>query len=94
MRAKPKRHLKRIVLAALREHRALTTGEIAREASFWPIKDVHPYLRRLERQKLVRSARPGRVLVWYLTQKGLERVRWFDLHPHYPVWIKRQRVEQ
>ncbi len=86
-----KRHLKRDVLKLLADGRGWNAGEIARDARFWPIRSVSTYMRRLERQKLVRSARPWRRLYWYITEKGRARLRWFERHPEWPIWLKKGR---
>ena len=78
-----RRHLKGDVLRLLANGRGWSHEEIARDAGFWPIRSVSTYMRRLERQKLVRSARPWRRIVWFITSKGRARLRWFEAHPDY-----------
>jgi predicted transcriptional regulator len=68
--ASVKRHLKCDVLRLFAEGGSWQHGEIAPDANFWPIRVVSTYMRRLERQGLVQSARPYKRGVWRITEKG------------------------
>jgi len=89
MKRAAKRHLKRDVLGLLAKGGSWGHGEIARHAHFWPIRSVSTYMRRLERQGLVRSARPYKRVIWRIAKKGRARLRWFECHPESPPWLKR-----
>jgi hypothetical protein len=70
MKRATKRHLKRDVLGLLAKGGSWGHGEIARNADFWPIRAVSTYMRRLERQGLVRSVRSYKRVVWQIAEKG------------------------
>ena len=89
MKRPAKRHLKCDVLRLLAQGGSWEHGEIARDAKFCPIRAVSTYMRRLERQGLVQSARPYKRIVWRITEKGRARLRWFERHPGWPPWLKR-----
>jgi hypothetical protein len=89
MKRAAKRHLKRDVLGLLAKGGSWGHGEIARNADFWPIRAVSTYMRRLERQGLVRSARPYKRVIWRIAEKGRARLHWFECHPEWPPWLKR-----
>ena len=65
----PLRRLKHDVLRVLARgpHDA---GEVARDANFWPIRAVYPYMRRSERQGLVRGSVRFRKVEYTITGKG------------------------
>jgi predicted transcriptional regulator len=89
MKRAAKRHLKRDVLGLLARSGSLGHQEIARNANLWPIRAVSTYMRRLERQGLVRSARPHKRVIWQIAEKGRDRLHWFECHPEWPRWLKR-----
>ena len=88
MKRATKRHLKRDVLGLLAKGGSWGHGEIARNADFWPIRAVSTYMRRLERQGLVRSVRSYKRVVWQIAEKGCARLHWFECHPEWPPWLK------
>ncbi len=85
------RHLKKAVLEVLTDGRSHDALAVAQGASFFPSRAVYPYMRRLERQRLVESECIGRRRYYRITEKGRERWLWFRKHPEYFAWRMRQK---
>ena len=86
------RHLKKDVLRVLAGGTPRSAGSVAVAVRFWPIRAMGSYLHRLARYGLVRRvASHRRAGLWRITPAGVARLRWFDRHPRYPVWLSRGR---
>jgi hypothetical protein len=89
MKRAAKRLLKWDVLGLLAQGGSWGHGEVARNAHSWPIRAVSTYMRRLERQGLVRSVRSYKRVVWQIAERGRARLHWLEGHPEWPPWLKR-----
>lgn len=79
------RHLKRDVLALLADGRPRWTFQICEAVRYAEQRSMSSYLRRIERQGLIRSQVGGDsfALRFRITSKGVERLRWFQNNPNY-----------
>jgi DNA-binding PadR family transcriptional regulator len=80
-----KRHLKKYVLRVLAESgkAALGSAAICQRVNYRHERSMASYLRRLQKQGLIRASRAGRLLVFRISPKGVARLRWFLANPQY-----------
>jgi predicted MarR family transcription regulator len=84
MRRRVKRHLKKVVLRALADSdRPLGSAAICQQVNYRFERSMISYLRKLQRQGLVRASRAGRLLVFRISPKGAARLRYFLANPNY-----------
>lgn len=83
-----KRHLKKLVLQLMADGRPYCAAAVAQNIGAIP-RSMNSYVRRLERQGLVSSSLAGRILVFVISPKGRERLRWFETHPRYDFLRRR-----
>lgn len=77
------RHLKKAVLQSLADGRPRGSHAICDATDYLHPRSMISYLRRLQRQGLLRASLAGRIAVFRISPKGVARLRWFLANPGY-----------
>lgn len=87
------RHLKRAVLSLLADGRPRWTFQVSEGVRYREVRSMSTYLRRLERQGLVRGFTDADsfALRFQITPKGRARLRFFERNSGYDFLRRRAR---
>lgn|GEM_PF-3817135 len=77
------RHLKKAVLQSLVDGRSRGSHAVCDATGYLYPRSMISYLRRLQRQGLLRASLAGRITVFRISPKGVARLRWFLANPGY-----------
>ncbi|MHB8527077.1 MAG: hypothetical protein ACYDD2_13075 [Candidatus Acidiferrales bacterium] len=87
------RHLKKAVLQSLADGRPRGSHAVCEVTGYLHPRSMISYLRRLQRQGLLRASLAGRITVFRISPKGAARLHWFLANPRYD-FLRRFRARK